>query len=69
MNKVALRGRLSFFLIVLVGIYLPSLIVHGDGLRTSNPVRGAEIAVESGRDGSYISGSFTLSFREYNLMY
>ena len=48
---------------------LPSLIVHGDGLRTSNPVGGAEIAVVTGRDGSYISGSFTLSFREYNLMY
>jgi len=27
------------------------LIVHGDGLRTSNPVRGAEIAVVTGRDG------------------
>jgi len=31
---------------------LPSfIVVHGDGLRTSNPVRGAEIAVVTGRDG------------------
>ena len=63
MNKVALRGRLSFFLIVLVGIYLLSLIVHGDGLRTSNPVRGAEIAVVTGRDGrvSYILFESTIN--------
>jgi len=42
---------------------LPSMIVHGDGLRTSNPsIGGADVNVSVGRDGSYISGSFTLAF-------
>mmetsp|Transcript_25263 Transcript_25263/g.52844 ORF Transcript_25263/g.52844 Transcript_25263/m.52844 type:complete len:1508 (+) Transcript_25263:155-4678(+) len=41
---------------------LPSMEVHGDGLRTSNPVGGADIVVSAGRDGSYISGSYTLAF-------
>ena len=40
--------------------------VHGDGLRTSNPVGGADIEVYTGRDGSYISGSFTLAFRKFS---
>eukprot|EP00804_Cyclotella_cryptica_P021433 CCRYP_005783-RA/>CCRYP_005783-RA protein AED:0.00 eAED:0.00 QI:831/1/1/1/1/1/3/2372/6166 len=40
-----------------------SIVVHGDGLRTSNPIGGAYIEHSGGRDGSYISGSFTLSFR------
>ncbi|KAL9189871.1 hypothetical protein ACHAXT_009546 [Thalassiosira profunda] len=42
---------------------LPTMIVHGDGLRTSNAVGGANIDVSTGRDGSYISGTFTLAFR------
>ena len=44
---------------------LPAMKVHGDGLRTSNPVGGASIQVSTGRDGSYISGTYTLAFREY----
>jgi hypothetical protein len=40
------------------------IVVHGDGLRTSNPVGGALIENSGGRDGSYIAGTFTLSFRE-----
>jgi len=59
MNKVEFLSHSN-------GENLPLLIVHGDGLRTSNPVGGAEIEVTTGRDVSYISGSFTLSFREYN---
>ena len=43
---------------------LPSMIVHGDGLRTSNPIGGADIDISTGRDGSFISGTFTLSFGE-----
>ena len=43
---------------------LPPLEVHGDGLRTSNPVGGANVEVSTGRDGSYISGSYSLAFRE-----
>ncbi|KAL3774885.1 hypothetical protein ACHAW5_007303 [Stephanodiscus triporus] len=42
---------------------LPPIKVHGDGLRTSNPVGGANIELSTGRDGSYISGSYTLAFR------
>ncbi|KAL7537095.1 hypothetical protein ACHAXR_007582 [Thalassiosira sp. AJA248-18] len=41
---------------------LPSMKVHGDGLRTSNPVGGAKIEMSTARDGSYISGSYTLAF-------
>lgn len=40
------------------------IVVHGDGLFTTNPVGGALIENAGGVDGSYISGSFTLSFRE-----
>lgn len=46
------------------GWNLTPMKVHGDGLRTSNPVGGADIEVYTGRDGSYISGSFTLAFRD-----
>ena len=42
--------------------------VHGDGLRTSNPVGGAAIELSTGRDGSYISGSYTLTFRKLLLL-
>jgi hypothetical protein len=41
---------------------LPSMKAHGDGLRTSNPLGGANVEVSTGRDGSYIAGSFTLAF-------
>ena len=47
---------------------LPLMKVHGDGLRTSNPVGGAAIELSTGRDGSYISGSYTLTFRELLLL-
>ena len=40
------------------------IVVHGDGLVTSNPIGGALIENFGGVDGSYISGSFTLSFRK-----
>jgi hypothetical protein len=43
---------------------LPLMKVHGDGLRTSNAVGGANIEASTGRDGSYISGTFTLAFRK-----
>lgn len=43
---------------------LPSMKAHGDGLRTSNPLGGANVEVSTGRDGSYINGSFTLAFRK-----
>ena len=46
---------------------IDSLLVHGDGLLTSNPIGGARIEVLGGRDGSYISGNFTLAFRKYQL--
>ena len=46
---------------------LPSMEVHGDGLRTSNSVGGAKVEISTGRDGSYISGSYTLLFRKYPL--
>ena len=44
---------------------LPPMKVHGDGLRTSNAVGGANIEASTGRDGSYIYGTFTLAFRKY----
>ena len=47
---------------------LPLMKVHGDGLRTSNPVGGAAIELSTGRDGSYISGSYTLTFRKLLLL-
>ena len=37
---------------------------HGDGLVTTNPLGGALIENVGGVDGSCISGSFTISFRE-----
>ena len=43
---------------------VPQMIAHGDGLRTSHPVGGATVEVSTARDGSYVAGSFTLSFRE-----
>ena len=43
---------------------LDPIIVHGDGLVTSNAIGGALIENAGGIDGSYISGSFTLSFRK-----
>ena len=57
------RGR---FLSDSNGWNLSPMKVHGDGLRTSNPVGGADIEVYTGRDGSYISGSFTLAFRKFS---
>lgn len=44
---------------------IDSIQVHGDGLRTSNPVGGASIEISNGRDGSYIAGTFTIAFRAY----
>lgn len=52
------------FLSDINGGNLPSMGVHGDGLRTSNPVGGAAIVLSTGRDGSYILGSYTLAFRK-----
>ena len=44
---------------------LPSIVAHGDGLRTSNTsAGGAALSVTTERDGSYIAGEFTLSFRK-----
>lgn len=43
---------------------LPLIRAHGDGLRTSNPLGDANVEVTTGRDGSYIAGSFTLAFRK-----
>jgi hypothetical protein len=43
------------------------IVVHGDGLFTSNPIGGALIENAGGIDGSYISGSFTLSFRKFSV--
>lgn len=40
-----------------------SIIVHSDGLRTSNPIGGATAQLLHTRDGSFISGSFTIDFR------
>jgi len=42
---------------------IESMKVHGDGLRTSNSIGGAKIEAVGGRDGSYIAGTFILSFR------
>ena len=44
---------------------LPSMTAHGDGLRTSNPLGGANVEVSTGRDGSYIAGSFTIAFGKW----
>jgi hypothetical protein len=41
------------------------MTAHGDGLRTSNPLGGANVEVSTGRDGSYIAGSFTLAFGKW----
>ena len=44
---------------------LPSIVAHGDGLRTSNAAAGgASLSVTTEREGSYIEGEFTLSFRK-----
>ena len=40
------------------------IVVFGDGLFTTNPVGGALIKNSGGVDGSYISVSFSISFRE-----
>ena len=41
---------------------IESMKVHSDGLRTSNSVGGAKLEIVGGRDGSYIEGTFLLSF-------
>ena len=45
---------------------LDNLIVHSEGLTTSNSIGGALAKIDTGGvDGSYITGTFTLSFGMY----
>lgn len=47
---------------------LDDLIVHTEGLKTTNVVGGATAKVDSGGlDGSFIEGNFVLSFGMFNL--
>ena len=43
---------------------MPQMGAHGNGLRTTHLVGGAAVEVSTARDGSYVAGNFTLSFRK-----